>query len=446
MISIKKSFLICLVFTVCQFVISCAQTGNEVGMTSTPMISTDAVPTATVGNTPQPTVPVITPTISPTPLPPVKTQCVDTAQESQSLDLKGVVALEKKGHELDFQPGFYLMNPKSKHIFYTDNLGIVTKVSPDGKYIAYSTPIAEKIYIRVLDNNGKLLEEFHPYYDGLIEDYFNWQNEKQLRIVTSDLNQVYAREVDPFTQEGALLKTDWEGAYRPADPSPDLVADWKFDRENTEIGYVYGANILYDPTLTRLLYPKDGGDVALIDVQSGMELAHGNFANWGSLPSWSPDGENLTIINREGTVDNFYLVSRDGEEFQRITDFLNEFDYVSIPEYTWSPDGQQIAFWLKLEDDGQKDGTQSELAILDIPTRQVTRLCIPGISNFAYEPLSMNHPEPIWSPDGRYIMFTQWDDPAAPKNYYVLVVDTETGHIEKISENTAPIGWMVNRQ
>jgi Tol biopolymer transport system component len=58
----------------------------------------------------------------------------------------------------------------------------------------------------------------------------------------------------------------------------------------------------------------------------------------------------------------------------------------------------------------------------------------------------MNHPEPIWSPDGRYIMFTQWDDPAAPKKYNVLVVDTETGAVEKISENTAPIGWMVNGQ
>jgi Tol biopolymer transport system component len=145
-------------------------------------------------------------------------------------------------------------------------------------------------------------------------------------------------------------------------------------------------------------------------------------------------------------TDNFYLVSRDGNEFQRITDFAREFNYVSIPEYTWSPDGQRVAFWLKLQDDRQRDGTQSELAILDIPTRQVTRLCIPGISNIAYEPLSMNHPEPAWSPDGRYIMFTQWDDPAATKNYDVLVVDTETGSIEKISENTAPIGWMVRGQ
>jgi len=446
MISIKRSFLVSLVFLVCQFVISCARPGNEVGMTSTPGMITGAMPTTTVQNTAQPTIPVITPTLTPTPLPQVKTQCVDNAQASQPLDLPGVLALEKKNHQSDYHPGFYLMNADSHHIFYTDNLSIVEKISPDGKYIAYDTPTAEKIYMRIMDSNGKLLEEFHPYYEGLIENHFNWQNEKQLRIVTNNLDQVYPWVVDPFTQERTLLKTDWEGAYRPAKPHPDLVANWKFDLKSTELGYVYGANILYDPTLTRVLYPKDGGDVALVDVQSGKELAHENFANWGTLPSWSPDGKNLTIINREGTVDNFYLVSRDGGDFQRITDLASVSDFVSIPEYTWSPDGQRIAFWLKLEDDGQKDGTQSELAILDIPTRQVTRLCIPGISNFAYEPLSMNHPEPIWSPDGRYIMFTQWDDPAAPKKYNVLVVDTETGAVEKISENTAPIGWMVNGQ
>ena len=91
-----------------------------------------------------------------------------------------------------------------------------------------------------------------------------------------------------------------------------------------------------------------------------------------------------------------------------------------------------------------EDGPQSELEILDIPTHQVTRLCIQGISNNAYEPWAMNHPEPIWSPDGKYIMITQWDDPDDRRDYYVLVVDPITGSVEKLSKNTAPIGWMVN--
>jgi Tol biopolymer transport system component len=166
--------------------------------------------------------------------------------------------------------------------------------------------------------------------------------------------------------------------------------------------------------------------------------------DWGRLPIWSPNGEYLTILNHEANAEEFYLIARDGKEFQRITNFAEDLDHASIPEYTWSPNSDRIAFWLNSEIGDLKDGAQSELAILDIPSGQVTRLCIQGISSIAYEPLSMNHPEPIWSPDGRYIMITQWDDPVAPHKYYVLVVDTETGFVEKISENTAPIGWMTS--
>jgi len=423
----------------------------------TPIVSQESIatseiePSATVTavSTLQPTDTVVTATPSPTPLPQVKTQCTDNAQESQALDLEGVVVLEKTKKfvpELDLPPGFYLMNADSHYIFHTDNLGNIIKIAPDGKNLVYNKPFGEGGALRVMDVNGKLLTEFDPYYKGLWGLHFSWQNEEQLRIVTSNLNQVYPWIVNPFTEEHTLLKTDWEGAYRPADPIKDKVANWKFDRDSTELFYVYGANVLYDPILSRVLFPKDSGDVVLIDVQSGEELAHANFVNWGSLPSWSSDGEYLTILNREGTVDNFYLISRDGEEFQHITDFASEFEFASIPEYTWSPDSTRIAFWLKLKDDGQQRGTQSELAILEIPTRQVTRLCIQGISNIADEPLWMNHPEPIWSPDGRFIMFTQWDDLAAPEGFFVLVVDTETGAVEKISKNTAPAGWMTNDQ
>lgn len=446
MILINKRLLFCFAVVLSHLVASCSPIGNEGSTPVVTALSTDAIATETAVSTPQPTATVITPTLSPTPLPQVKTQCAASEQESPSLDLEGVIVLSKTAHQLDFSPGFYLMNADSQHIFHTDNLSIVEMVAPDGKYLAYTydTPSGIKKFIRVLDSNGKLVTEFEPYYDRIWAHYFSWQNEQQLRIVTTNFNDVYVHVINPFTQELTLPKTDWEGAYRPDEPFRDPVADWKFDRKATEISYVYGANILYDPTLTRVVFPKDGGDVALVDVQSGEELAYANFVDWGSLPSWSPDGEYLTILNREGSVDNFYLVSRDGKEFQRITDFSSEFDFVSIPGYTWSPDSQQIAFWLQLEEDGQQDGTQSELAILDVSTRQVTRLCIQGISSVAYEPLSMNHPEPIWSPDGRYIMITQWDDPDAPQKYYVLVIDTETGSVEKISENTAPVGWMVN--
>ena len=194
----------------------------------------------------------------------------------------------------------------------------------------------------------------------------------------------------------------------------------------------------------RVLYPRDNGVISLVNVENETELASTQFEDWGRLPNWSPDGQYLSIVNHEGNADEFYLISRDGNEFQRITNFSEELDFVSISESVWSPDSKQIAFWLNTEAGEQKAGAQSELAILDVATMQVTRLCIQGISISAPKPWQMGHPEPIWSPDGKFIMITQWDDPAAPKKYYVLVIDTETGFIEKISENTAPVGWMAS--
>jgi WD40 repeat protein len=443
--NMKKTLQIKLSFIFLVLLIACTPVTPPVSIA---VSETEPSATFTAVNTPQPTATVVTATPSPTPLPQVKTQCAASDQESPPLELGGVIVLAKTGHQLDFSPGFYLMNADTQHIFYTDNLSIVERVAPDGKHLVYNydTPSGVKEYMRVMDSNGKLIAEFEPYYDLLWASYFSWQNEQQIRIVTKNLNEVYVQLVNPFTQELTLLKTDWEEAYRPADPFKDPVANWKFDRLATDRDYVYGANILYDPTLTRVIFPKEGGYVALVDVRSGKELAHMNFVDWGSLPSWSPDGKYLTIVNREGVVDNFYLVYPDGNKFESITDFASEFDFVSIPEYIWSPDSQRIAFWLKLENEEQQDGAQSELAVLDIPSKQVTRFCIQGISSIAYEPLSMNHPEPVWSPDGRYLMITQWDDPAAPKKYYVFVVDIEKGSVERISENTAPIGWMTNDQ
>ena len=221
----------------------------------------------------------------------------------------------------------------------------------------------------------------------------------------------------------------------------DQLIEWKFDEKSKY--NPYGANILYDPTLTRVVYPKDNGVVSLVDAETETELASVRLTDWGRIPSWSPDGEFLTILNREGNTNELYLVSRDGCEFQPITNFAKELGVATITDYTWSPDSTQIAFWLKEEQGELADGEQSELAVIDLSTRQVTRLCIQGISTNAQKPWAMLHPEPVWSPDGKYIMFTQWDDANNPRNFYVLVVDPITGELENISQNTAPIGWVV---
>lgn len=383
---------------------------------------------------------------SPIPLPSIVSQCVDTSDVYQKLDLSGVVAFEDKITLQDLGTGFFLWDFESGNTIKAIEESGFIQISPDQKYLAYRyTSSDRQSYLRILDGNGKTINDFLFHIDGRMQSFFNWQNVDYLRTLQQESDsKVTVHLLNPFTQEHTLLRTDWVDAYTPKNPYKDRLVQWKFDERLTRIAHVYGANMLYDPSLTRVLYPKDNSIVSLMNVESETELASAHFVDWGRLPSWSPDGQYLTIVNREGQVDEIYLISRDGNEFQKITNVSSEFDLATIPEYSWSPDGKQIAFWLNRDSLEPELGTQSELAVLDITTKQVTRLCAEGISIAAIEPWSMNHPEPMWSPDGKYLMITQWDDPTSPQNYYVLVIDPVTGAVERISENTAPIGWMIS--
>lgn len=448
-------FVICIVLL---FVSSCAVNSERIA-TDIPATSNDGLITSGPVDTPIHTLTpekMLTPTPSLQLLPAVKIQCANDASGSR-LDLQDVIVLKRPEAKIDFQAadetgqwpdlhvGFYFFDPGNRQIIKSINNGLMEQVSPDGKNLAYAyyDSSGDKEFLGILDSNGNVINDFPLFFDGGWQDYYNWQNSGGIRILAKARgNKLEVRLLDPITKDYISLRTDWIDVYKPENPLlRDQLVNWKFDEESKY--NPYGANILYDPRLTRVVYPKNDDLVWLVDVETEVELASARFTDWGRIPSWSPNGEYLTILNREENADEFYLVPKDGGEFQRITNFSQDFGFATISEYTWSPDSNQIAFWLKLEDNGQVDGAQSELAILDIASKQVTRLCIQGISSNAYDPWTMNHPEPVWSPDGRYILFTKWDDANSPRNYYVLVVDPITGELENISQNTAPIGWMV---
>jgi len=328
-------------------------------------------------------------------------------------------------------------------------------VSPDRKYILYEyeRPAGDDSDYRlvVADVRGQVIKDFSTQFPGdpYIANYYNWQNNENIRVVLfSESQEVFRmspRVYNPFTGDYKKLRTDFVDYV-----GKDIA--WGLDWIALSTLHMEGANIVYDQSLTRVLFPRSGDIVSLTDVETGKELASLYLPNWGRLPKWSPDGNYLSIIgtaksNATKASDEFYIISRDGGEFKRLTHFSNTFEQSAIADYSWSPDGKKIVFWSYTElGDPNAEGAQSELMILDITTGEVTNLCIQGIS--AITPLNdvvlFAQLEPIWSPDGSQIMISQWDTTQGQnnKNYNVLVIDIPSLISVKINENKQPAGWM----
>lgn len=400
--------------------------------------------------------PASTPTILQTPIitQKISKACVKLDLENKSkVPLKAVVVFHNFSQE--FVNTIFLRDLEKPNIKLIKNTGPIKNfwgISLDRKYLLYEydTLSNDEYYLAMTDASGKPVKEFDNVFpnDPYSADYYNWQNNQNIRVVLlSESREGYKaspRVYNPFTGDYRVLKTDF----------PDYVGkdiDWRLDWFALSTGHLEGANIVYDPSLTRVLYPKEGEIVSLINVESGKELASIHLPNWGRLPKWSPDGNYLALIgtakNSDSATEEIYVVPRDGNEFKRLTYFSNTFNQSAIADYGWSPDGKHIAFLIHTDlGDPKTEGLQSELMVLDVQTGDVTDLCIQGIGAVTHlsDVVLFASLEPIWSPDGHQIMISQWEAPGDEKNrnYNVLVVDLPSLTAVKIDENKQPVGWM----
>lgn len=414
--------------------------------------------------------PEATHTITPVPVPPVLTNCIGTTTEQPTMMLEGVLLLKGteitgfiEGGTLPVYKNFgYLMNLENKqlNIFGSPGrLSLIIGVSPDRTKFLYSyernddNPINARDNFRlvVANTDGETLADFSERAEDYWWDYYSWLNNDVLRTVDIEYqdDKLLLGTFNPISNEYILLKTDWEGYYNRKGP------DWFIDKEAIDTMIYNGANVIYDPTLTRVLFPQKLGQIALADVETGkilgtfqpLQLGGGRTPLWGRIPRWSDDGENLAIIISEDPArplesDEFYYVSRDGN-FQRLTQLTQDHHTVSISEYAWSPNGKLIAFWLNTETkDPTIEGTQSNLAILDIETGQVTDLCIQGVSALMQKEVLLSRFQPVWSPDGKQIMFSQLNLNKT-NSYDVIIVDLKTKTAWVVASDKQPVGWMV---
>lgn len=213
-------------------------------------------------------------------------------------------------------------------------------------------------------------------------------------------------DVNNFSKETFEVKVETdEGTWMHLDVSPD------------------GKTIVFDLLGDIYTMPIDGGKATL--VAGGMA--------WEMQPTFSPDGKSIAFTSDRGGGDNIWVTDLKGENARQIT--KETFRLPNSP--AWSPDGRFIAarkhfsssrslgsgeIWL-----WHASGDQSGIQLNEKPNKQ------------------KDLGEPSFSPDGRYVYYSQDTTPGgtfqyskdpSPGIYSIKRIDLETGDTETVISST----------
>lgn len=295
------------------------------------------------------------------------------------------------------------------------------RVSPDGKILAYF--------------------EYEENPNG------NWEN----LVVTNDFHN---KQIIPWKENWFLSGIGTDGNLfiqnKHADSLPSFVLMSPKSNEIIEISpdfpdietIYYAAEWwfpVYSPDGTKVIYPRvsQTSRIVLWDIEKQQVITTLSSINnpYGLKPVWSPDGknfvmalENMYVENLDYPAHELFLGSDSGqaERLTYLSDFLN--DTVRIAYYSWSPDNIHVAFQVSYDGQGQ-------LAVTNTATGELTIYKSSG---------DFVHHEPIWSPDGKFILIDGYFDDSM--DYWTLLVDLNKNCAMKIAINSFPAGWVAFSQ
>ena len=298
-----------------------------------------------------------------------------------------------------------------------DRDSFVTGTSSDNKWLAYTLIDPALLIIETFNDEKESISI--PWEVEWSKEV--WLNKQSLQIFLDDGSIIM---LNPFSGERQSLFSDFPEYAEPI----GVGADW------------WPAQ--YNSTLTRAVYPRypagDGKHIALWNLQTNKTIA--NFQSYvgvgpfGVKPVWSPSGNEFVMsLYQVDEDDQFYTelyrISADGD-LLKITNLRAYYpEFLSIREYQWSPDGSQIAFWLRYSLD---DMDKEQLAVLDMETFKVTNYCIDdrwGTSR-----------ELIWSPNGRQLIVNG----RLKEEPTVLLLDLDNRDIYQIAGDLRAVGWMAS--
>jgi hypothetical protein len=294
--------------------------------------------------------------------------------------------------------------------------------SPDSTWIAYKDYKTLHLVLIAADGIPREVVPWDENWRGMA----GWlDNEKLVIVLEGERNwQTMPSQgiYNAFTGEYQEINRDY--------PYIDYLAD---------TDYLWSTSTIYDPTLTRVVYTANserGKKLVLWDLNANQEIAQLEHWEYTTEPAkWSPDGQRFITAHavlEQGSSEwhqEFFSITNYGQ-IDQLTHFTNYFENPVIGTFTWSPNGQYVAFWFedKLKDDYET------LAVLDIVTKKVVNYCIPGNQHS-----SLTLP-PVWSPNSEQILIKNTLEDG--NHSRVILVDIVQGYAAQIAENMKPIGWL----
>lgn len=216
-------------------------------------------------------------------------------------------------------------------------------------------------------------------------------------------------------------------------PSWDVNAPANAPLEKVTIDVTEGTwmNISVSPDGKHLVFDLLG-DIYQIPVTGGEAKPLAQGIAWQMQPVYSPDGKHIAFTSDADGGDNIWIMDADGSNPRTVT--TETFRLLNSP--AWSPDSQYLV--------GRKHFTASR----SLGAGEVWLYHVAGGEGVKLTERPNDEKdlgEPAYSPDGRYIYFSQDDTPGKTFHYSkdsvngiykIKRYDTKTGDIEILIEGT----------
>lgn len=139
------------------------------------------------------------------------------------------------------------------------------------------------------------------------------------------------------------------------------------------------------------------GDIYITDIKGGKAKALTQDFAWNIHPAVSPNGEKIAFISDRGGLSNLWVMNKNGTELKQLS--TEKYNIIHSPK--WSPDGQYIAV------------TKGIMSSRSIPAGEIWLYHHSGGDGLGIKERvngkkdQKNIADPAFSPDGKYLYFTQ---------------------------------------